>query len=163
MFSSIFLCIERVFSGKWATETWKYNCMSLECSYSCARLHPTAASHAEQVTFLLCISSLWAREKCLVLFTALSIISSSVIPVRLYCHLFCPIGWIALLSESWLKTCDPVWQDWPAYFFLQDRAAVSTWEIVEGGQREEQTEKKSWSFVLGLVFYFSYFGNCCKY
>lgn len=153
MFSSIFLCIERVFSGKWATETWKYNCMSLECSYSCARLHPTAASHAEQVTFLLCISSLWAREKCLVLFTALSIISSSVIPVRLYCHLFCPTGWIALLSESWLKTCDPVWQDWPAYFFFTGQSCCFNLgncrrRTERGADWEQELILRSWTCFL---------------
>lgn len=39
-------------------------------------------------------------------------------------------------------------------FFLQDRAAVSTWEVVEGGRAEQQAEKKSWSFILGLGFFF---------
>lgn len=157
-FSNIFLRIECVFSGTWTHETWKYNCMSWAEATHVRGYTPL--QHPVLKRWHFCCVFLPSELQKIVwfCFTAVSIISSSGIPVRLYCH------WMNSFAE-WIlvKTCDSDWWDWPAYFFLQDRAAVSTWEIVEGGQTEKQTEKKSWSFILGLVFYFSFFGNCCKY
>ncbi|XP_064263874.1 probable cysteine--tRNA ligase, mitochondrial isoform X3 [Passer domesticus] len=43
-----------------------------------------------------------------------------------------------------LEACDSLRGDLAAFgIHIKDRAAVSTWEIVEGGQTEKQTEKKS--------------------
>ncbi|XP_051466708.1 probable cysteine--tRNA ligase, mitochondrial isoform X2 [Apus apus] len=43
-----------------------------------------------------------------------------------------------------LEACDSLRGDLAAFgIYIKDRAAVSTWEIVEGGQAEQQTEKKS--------------------
>ncbi|XP_055658775.1 probable cysteine--tRNA ligase, mitochondrial isoform X3 [Falco peregrinus] len=43
-----------------------------------------------------------------------------------------------------LEACDSLRGDLAAFgIHIKDRAAVSTWEIVEGGQAEQQTEKKS--------------------
>ncbi|CAN8196616.1 unnamed protein product [Coccothraustes coccothraustes] len=43
-----------------------------------------------------------------------------------------------------LEACDTLRGDLAAFgIHIKDRAAVSTWEIVEGGQTEKQTEKKS--------------------
>ncbi|XP_053917084.1 probable cysteine--tRNA ligase, mitochondrial isoform X1 [Cuculus canorus] len=43
-----------------------------------------------------------------------------------------------------LEACDSLREDLAAFgVHIQDRAAVSTWEIVEGGQTEQQAEKKS--------------------
>ncbi|NXK36674.1 SYCM protein, partial [Piprites chloris] len=43
-----------------------------------------------------------------------------------------------------LEACDSLREDLAAFgIHIKDRAAVSTWEIVEGGQTEQQTEKKS--------------------
>ncbi|XP_040440464.1 LOW QUALITY PROTEIN: probable cysteine--tRNA ligase, mitochondrial [Falco naumanni] len=43
-----------------------------------------------------------------------------------------------------LEACDSLRGDLAAFgIHIKDRAAVSTWEIVEGGQEEQQTEKKS--------------------
>ncbi|NXI14495.1 SYCM protein, partial [Irena cyanogastra] len=43
-----------------------------------------------------------------------------------------------------LEACDSLRGDLAAFgIHIKDRAAVSTWEIVEGGQREKQAEKKS--------------------
>ncbi|NWV15927.1 SYCM protein, partial [Ptilonorhynchus violaceus] len=43
-----------------------------------------------------------------------------------------------------LEACDSLRGDLAAFgIHIKDRAAVSTWEIVEGGQTEQQTEKKS--------------------
>ncbi|XP_063999819.1 probable cysteine--tRNA ligase, mitochondrial isoform X1 [Pogoniulus pusillus] len=43
-----------------------------------------------------------------------------------------------------LEACDSLRRDLAAFgIHIQDRAAVSTWEIKEGGEAEQQTEKKS--------------------
>ncbi|NXO45030.1 SYCM protein, partial [Locustella ochotensis] len=43
-----------------------------------------------------------------------------------------------------LEACDSLREDLAAFgIHIKDRAAVSTWEIVEGGQTEKQPEKKS--------------------
>ncbi|KAF4789831.1 putative cysteine--tRNA ligase, mitochondrial [Turdus rufiventris] len=43
-----------------------------------------------------------------------------------------------------LEACDSLRGDLAAFgIHIKDRAAVSTWELVEGGQTEKQTEKKS--------------------
>ncbi|KAM4789458.1 putative cysteine--tRNA ligase, mitochondrial isoform 2-T2 [Cyanocitta cristata] len=43
-----------------------------------------------------------------------------------------------------LEACDSLRRDLAAFgIHIKDRAAVSTWETVEGGQTEKQTEKKS--------------------
>ncbi|NXN61509.1 SYCM protein, partial [Rynchops niger] len=43
-----------------------------------------------------------------------------------------------------LEACDSLRGDLAAFgIHIKDRAAVSTWEMVEGGQAEQQTEKKS--------------------
>ncbi|NXG08855.1 SYCM protein, partial [Sakesphorus luctuosus] len=42
-----------------------------------------------------------------------------------------------------LEACDSLREDLAAFgIHIKDRAAISTWEIVEGGQTEQQTEKK---------------------
>ncbi|NWU53630.1 SYCM protein, partial [Dromas ardeola] len=51
---------------------------------------------------------------------------------------------LMLERKPLLEACDSLRGDLAAFgVHIKDRAAVSTWEMVEGGQAEQQTEKKS--------------------